>query len=127
MLDKYFRFLKPGGCILLDVHSINTFDEISEGATYEWNQLDHFWSSGEYFGFLNTFKYDAEKVTLDKYTIIEESRTRVIYNWLQHFSQTSLSREFIESGFLVKEFYSDVCGTPFSEDSPDMAVVAMKP
>ena len=127
MLDKYYRFLLPGGCLLLDAHSINTFNTITEKATYEWNQMDHFWSPNDYFGFLTTFKYDAEKVTLDKYTIVEENRTRVVYNWLQHFNRESLSREFVESGFWVEEFYSDVCGTPFSEDSPDMAIVAKKP
>ena len=71
-------------------------------------------------------KYDKEKVILDKYTIIEENRIRVVYNWLQYFSQDSLREEFEESGFEVAEFYSDVAGSAFSSDSPDMAVVARK-
>ena len=50
----------------------------------------------KYYGFLNTFKYNEEKITLDKYTIIEETRTRVIYNWLQYFNQDSLRKEFEE-------------------------------
>jgi hypothetical protein len=54
------------------------------------------------------------KTILVKYTIIEENRTRVFYNWLQHFSRESLKKEFEKGGFTADDFYSDVCGTPFS-------------
>ena len=126
ILDKFYRFLKPGGSVLLDVHSLNTFNAITEKAIYERNLMNHFWSPNDYFGFLTTYKYEAEKVTLDKYTIIEENRTRVYYNWLQYFSRESLKKEFEGGGFTVKDFYSDVCGTLFSENSQDMAIVAQK-
>jgi len=126
LLAKFYSFLKPGGSILLDVHSINTFNSKDEVALYEFNQLNGFWSSADYYGFLNTFKYAKEKVTLDKYTIIEKARHRVVYNWLQYFSKDSLREELSENGFEVKAFYSDVAGLAFSSDSPDMAVVASK-
>jgi SAM-dependent methyltransferase len=126
LLAKFYKFLKPGGSVLLDVHSLNTFNGRDEVATYERNQLDNFWSSGNYYGFLNTFKYNKEKVTLDKYTIIEKARTRVVYNWLQYFSQNSLREEFEENGLEAEEFYSDVAGSDFSQESPDIAIVAKK-
>lgn len=126
LLAKFYTFLKPGGSVLLDVHSLNVFNSREEVATYERNQLDNFWSADEYYGFLNTFKYDEEKVTLDKYTIIEATRTRVVYNWLQYFSQDSLRQEFEEQGFTVEEFYSDVAGQAFHAESADMAIVAKK-
>ena len=126
LLSKFHELLKPEGAVLLDVHSLNIFDSREEVATYEYNQLDHFWSSDDYYGFLNTFKYQKEKVTLDKYTIIEKARTRVVYNWLQYFSRDSLREELEGSGFKIEEFYSDVAGSAFSPESPDIAVVARK-
>jgi len=126
LLDKFRKFLKSGGSVLLDVHSLNTFDSREASATYEHNPLNKFWAPGDYYGFLNIFKYDKEKVTLDKYTIVEESRTRVVYNWLQYFSQESLREEFEENGFKAEEFYSDVAGAAISSDSPDIAIVAKK-
>jgi len=126
LLAKFHKFLKPGGSVLLDVHSLNTFNGREEVATYERNQLDNFWSSDDYYGFMNTFKYDKEKITLDKYTIIEETRTRVVYNWLQYFSQDSLREEFENNGFEAQEFYSDVAGSAFFPESPDIAIVAIK-
>jgi len=127
LLTKFFTFLKPGGSVLLDVYSMNMFDQKVESATYEFNQLNGFWSANDYYCFVNTFKYVEEKVTLDKYTIIEISRTRVVYNWLQYFSPETLKKEFVESGFAVEKIYSDVTGTPFSPDSTEFAVVATKP
>jgi len=126
LLSNFYTFLKPGGSVLLDVHSLNTFNSRDEVALYERNQLNNFWSPDNYYGFLNTFKYPKEKLTLDKYTIIEEARTRVIYNWLQYFSQDSLRKEFEENGFETEEFYSDVAGSTFSPESPDIAIVARK-
>lgn len=126
LLEKFHKFLKPEGSLLLDVHSLNTFNSRNEMISYEKNQLDGFWSPDDYYGFLNIFKYEKEKVSLDKYTIIEESRTRVIYNWLQYFSKESIQKEFKENGFIINEFYSDVAGTEYSSDSMDFAVIAKK-
>jgi SAM-dependent methyltransferase len=126
LLGKFYKFLKPGGSVLIDVHSLNTFNDSVETATYEFNQLDRFWSAEDYYGFLNKFKYEEEKVTLDKYTIIEKSRTRVVYNWLQYFNQDSIREEFEEIGFRIEELYSDVAGTSFSPESADIAVIAKK-
>jgi 2-polyprenyl-3-methyl-5-hydroxy-6-metoxy-1,4-benzoquinol methylase len=127
MLSKFFSLLKPGGSVLLDVYSLNNFDQKEESATYELNQLNSFWSPEDYYCFVNTFKYEEEKVTLDKYTIIEESRTRTVYNWLQHFSKESLQDEFEENGFKVEDFYSDVAGSSFDPETSEIAVVAKKP
>ena len=126
MLDKFYRFLDVGGSVLLDVYSLNAFDRREEASTYEYMQLDGFWSSGNYYGFLNTFKYDEEKVILDKYTIVEEARKKTVYNWLQYFSPESLRKEFEESGFNIEEYYSDVAGTVFSPESKEFAIVAKK-
>jgi SAM-dependent methyltransferase len=127
MLSKFHRILRPGGAVLLDVYSLRAFDQREEVATYEKNSLNGFWSQDDYFCFLSTFKYDEEKVVLDKYTIVEESRTRVVYNWLQHFSCESLGRELEEGGFEVEDYYSDVAGTPYDIESLEIAVVARKP
>ena len=126
MLSKFNSLLRPDGSVLLDVYSLNTFNQKEESATYELNQLNGFWSPEDYYCFVNTFKYEKEKVILDKYTIIEESRKRVVYNWLQCYSKDSLRDEFEENGFKVEELYSDVAGKAFISESTEIAVVAKK-
>lgn len=126
MLEKFHRFLGPSGSVLLDVYSLAAFDKQVEKAMFEPNLLNGFWSPGRYYGFLNTFKYEKEKLVLDKHTIIEAGRTRTVYNWFQHFSPEDLEREFGQCGFAVESLYSDVAGTPYSPASSEFAVVAKK-
>jgi len=126
ILSKYHKILKPRGSILLDVYSLSAFEQREEVATYEVNQLNGFWSPNKYYGFLNTFKYDEEKVILDKYTIIESERTRQVYNWLQYFAPEDLEREFVDAGFYVKGIYSDVAGNPYSRKTGEFAVIVNK-
>ena len=126
LLARFRGLLNADGAVLLDVYSLNAFDRREEASTYEYMQLDGVWSKEDYYGFLNTFKYDEEKVMLDKYTIIEKARTRTVYNWLQYFSPTTLRREFEENGFKIEGFYSDVAGKAFSSESDEIAVVARK-
>jgi hypothetical protein len=118
--------LEQGGSVLLDVYSLNAFDKRSETALYETNLLDGFWSPKKYYGFQNTFKYEKEKVILDKYTIVEAGRRRTIYNWLQYFSPDTLEKEFTECGFTIEEILSDVAGTPFDSRADEFAVIAKK-
>jgi SAM-dependent methyltransferase len=126
MLTKFHRFLEPAGAVLLDVYSLVAFGKRQERALYEANLLNGFWSPNRYYGFLNTFRYEKEKLVLDQYTIIEEGRSRTIYNWFQHFSPEDLAKELRECGFAVEGHYSDVAGRPFSPQSEEFAVVARK-
>lgn len=126
LLSKFHKILKPSGSVFLDVYSLSAFEQREEAATYEVNQLNGFWSPNKYYGFQNTFKYDEDKVVLDKYTIIEFEHTRQVYNWLQYFAPENLEGEFKEASFSVKEFYSDVAGSPYDRKSSEFAVIANK-
>lgn len=126
ILRKFHEILKAGGSVLLDVYSLSAFDQKEEVATYELNLLNGFWSPHKYYGFLNSFKYDKEKVSLDKYTIIESRHTRAVYNWLQYFTPEDLEREFMDAGFSVKGIYSDVAGTTYDPKASEFAAIATR-
>lgn len=126
LLNLFYEILEPDGSVLLDAYSLTAFGRREEKAIYEVNLLDGFWSPNKYYGFLNIFKYEKEKVVLDKYTIVEAERKRVVYNWLQYFSNESLKREFKECGFTVENFYLDVAGVAYDPQAEEFAVVARK-
>ena len=126
ILSKFHTLLDPNGFVLLDVYSLNAFDQREETAIYEKNLLNGFWSPNEYYGFLNTFKYEKEKVALDKYVLVEATRIRTVYNWLQYFSPEALKKEFVECGLAIENIYSDVAGTPFNSQENKFAVVAKR-
>jgi 2-polyprenyl-3-methyl-5-hydroxy-6-metoxy-1,4-benzoquinol methylase len=125
LLGKFKAILKPEGAILLDVYSLNAFEKKPESATYEKNQLFGFWSPNDYYAFVNTFKYEDEKVLLDKYTIIEANKPlRIVYNWLQHFSFDALQAEFKQNGLVIRERLANVAGGAFSPGHDEFAVIA---
>ena len=104
----------------------NSYNWLPDFIVSEHLHLDGFWSPNDYYAFLNIYKYEDEKVILDKYTIIEEKKTWQVYNWLQYYSLESLKKEFEENGFRIVEHYSDVSGNPIKSDATQMAVVAEK-
>jgi len=127
LLENFKAILKPDGAILMDVYSLNAFEKKSESATYEKNQLFGFWSPNDYYAFVNTFKYEDEKVLLDKYTIIEADQpTRIVYNWLQYFSFDSLQAEFNQNGLVISERLANVAGGEFKPKHDEFAVIAGK-
>lgn len=127
LLNTFHTLLKDDGCILLDVYSLHGFAARTEIASYEHNHMNGFWSKNDYYCFFNIFKYDDEKVTLDKYTIIEENTSNTtVYNWLQYFSQTALTNELNACGFDIQAFFDDVSGTPYSGTHTEFAIVAVK-
>ena len=127
LLGKFFRYLKPGGSVLLDVYSIAAFESRQETGGYEVSPLDGFWSPYRYYEFLNTFKYPPERVVLDKYTIIEADRVRTIYNWFQYFDPEGIEKEFSAAGLEIRGFYADVAGSAFNAELSEFALVAEKP
>ena len=85
-----------------------------------------FWSRKDYYGFLNTFKYEDEKVVLDKYTIVEEESFRVVYNWLQYFGEDTLLKELEAADFKIQSIFDDVAGSDYSGNNTEIAVIATK-
>jgi cyclopropane fatty-acyl-phospholipid synthase-like methyltransferase len=126
LLGIFRSILQPGGRIVMDVHSVAYFDRLVESASYARSLQAGFWSSEPYYGFLNTFKYEAEKVTLDQYTLVSPTWTKRVYNWLQCFSVENLTAEFREAGLEVVEVYADVAGKPYEAEADEFAVVATR-
>ena len=127
LLTKFYSFLEPGGAVLLDVGSLPAYAEREESVNFAPGLMEGFWSADPYFGFLNTFKYDAEHVVLDKYTIVEAKRSRTIYNWFQYFDRGGLAQEFSTAGFEVEAILGDVAGADYDPNGLELAVIAQKP
>jgi 2-polyprenyl-3-methyl-5-hydroxy-6-metoxy-1,4-benzoquinol methylase len=126
LLDTFHKLLLPDGRVLLDVYSLSAFSKREEVAAFSVNHGGGFWSPNKYYEFKNAFKYEHEKVFLEKYTVVELNRTRTIYNWLQHFDRDSLQDEFLKSGLEISAFYADAAGRPFDPHADEFAVVAKR-
>jgi SAM-dependent methyltransferase len=127
LLEQVRTMLKPGGHFVFDVYSLVAFDAKRESARYAPMLQDGFWSPNPYFGFLNTFKYDTSKVSLDKYEIVEEHGASTYYNWLQHFDLPMLTAEVEASGLAPLQVLGDLAGAAYDPSAWEFAVVVGKP
>jgi SAM-dependent methyltransferase len=122
LLERVFHLLRPGGTFLIDVYSLAAFETWEEQVAYGEGLMDGFWSPRPYYGFLGTFRYEAEKVVLEKYTIVEETAVREYLNWFQHFDVASLTAEVEVAGLRVAAVHGDVAGGTYEESAPEFAV-----
>lgn len=131
LLRKFYTLLDDDGAILLDVSSLSKFAEKNEkevsfaSASFPSTWLN-FWSPEYHYLFTSCFKYDAECLTLDKYTVVESGRIREVFIWIQYYTLQSLRAEFEANGFEIVEHYADFSGKEYQLDSPGIAVIAKK-
>ncbi|MFD4401509.1 SAM-dependent methyltransferase [Nocardia sp. NPDC058499] len=118
------QHLAPGGAFLFDVDAVPAFDAVEEKAVYSPSLMDGFWSARPYFGFLNTFRYETERVSLDKYEIVEETQTKKYFNWIQFFTPEQLTAELGEAGLALVEITGDVAGASYHPAAPQFAAVS---
>lgn len=113
------------GAFLFDVDSVAAFAAVREEASYARSLMDGFWSSHPYFGFRNVFRYEDERVSLEKYEIVEADGRRTYCNWVQHFDPDSLAAELRAGGFRLDELLGDVAGGPYRAEASQFAAVAV--
>ncbi len=118
--------LADGGAMFLDVPSVNYFESVVEATAIDHSPYAGFWSPEVHFVVKATHRYEEERVTLDKYTIIEPNRTREIYNWLQSFTPDSLERELAEAGLETIELLGDAAGAPHDPEASQFATVVRR-
>lgn len=126
LLKKFYDYLEDDGKILLDVSSYVQYNAREESCTFEYSEKDGFWSKDPYYVFHNHFKYENEHLFLDKFTIIEESRIRENYNWMQCYTLETITKEFEQNGLQVIEHYSNVAGEKPNASATEIAIIAEK-
>jgi len=123
LLANVRRLLKPGGAFLFDVYSLALFETWEESVAFGPEMMDGFWSANPYHGFLNTFVYEAEKLVLEKYVIVEESGSAEYLNWFQHYDPDMLKAELAAAGLAIDSQLGDVAGAGYDVTLPEFAVV----
>jgi SAM-dependent methyltransferase len=124
LLRTVRRHLDPGGSFVFDVDAESAFAAVREQAAYTQTLKDGFWSDRPHFCFHNTYRYDHERVSLDKYVIVEAERRRTFYNWVRYFSPDELAAELRDAGFADIEIVGDLTGARYDADSQRFAAIA---
>lgn len=122
LLRTVREHLAPGGSFVFDVDSAAAYAGVREQGSYAPSLMDGFWSDQPYFGFHNTFRYDRERVSLEKFEIVEAERTRVFFNWVRYFTPDELSAELADAGLTGVRVLGDLTGAPYDDRAPHFTV-----
>ncbi len=126
LLKRVYRALKPGGFFLLDVFTPQYITQSKETTSWELNPNGGFWSAKPYITLNATYNYDKTAV-LTKFTVIEKSCVRDFNIWNCLFSKQSLLDEISAAGFSAEDFWNDVAGAPYHDNSQVLCVLMRKP
>ncbi|HGM1140240.1 class I SAM-dependent methyltransferase [Clostridioides difficile] len=125
LMEKIYDSLKPGGKLILDVFTINKYNNFEEIKYWEINEDGGFWSNEKYMCLQDNCKYNDYN-TLEQTLVITEKDENVFYVWNHYFSKASFLLEVENIGFKSVEFFSNVKGEAYSDDSMTMGLVLQK-
>ena len=126
LLQNVKRALKPGGYFVLDVSTREVRRKL--GQKNGWYVVESgFWKPGPHLVLDQGFDYPDQSLYLDQSIVITAGGELSVYrNWFQDFDQASISSEILRAGLRVESLWNDLQGTPFSERSDWIGVVAQK-
>lgn len=126
LLGNVRRALKPGGHFVLDVTTPTHRQKF--GSRNGWYAVETgFWKPGRHLVLEEGFDYPDQSIFLDQAIVIEENGKVSVYrNWFQDFTRKTITAELEEGGFVVQGVWNDLIGTPFTEDTDWIGIVAKK-
>lgn len=126
LLGNVRRALKPGGHFVLDVTTRALRKRI--GNRNAWYAVDSgFWKPGPHLALEEGFDYPEQDIYLDQVIVVEEDERVSVYRmWFQDYSAESITSELEQAGFAVQGVWNDLCGTPYTEDTEWIGVIAQK-
>lgn len=125
IMEKVYSHLKAGGKFLLDVFSVEKYNDFKEAQWWENCEKNGFWCKEKYIGIYGCYKY-PDNVTLEQNAIITEESANVYYIWNTYFDKDKICKEAEEVGFKVKGVFGDVAGGEYSDGSPTIAILLEK-
>lgn len=127
LLGNVQRALKPGGYFVFDVTTPTHRQK--NGNKNGWYAAETgFWKPGPHLVLEEGFTYPEQSIFLDQYIVIEASSEISVYrNWYQDFSRETITAELEQADFVVQNVWNDLLGTPFTEDTEWIGLVAQKP
>ncbi|MGX9757010.1 class I SAM-dependent methyltransferase [Clostridioides difficile] len=125
LMENIYKSLKHGGKLILDVFTVNKYNDFKEARTWEINENGGFWSNKRYVCLQDNCKY-SDYNTLEQTLVITEENENVFYIWNKYFSKESFFAEVKDIGFKSIEVFNNVKGETYSDDSMTMCIVLQK-
>lgn len=125
LLKKVYQALKHGGKFIFDVFTPKQYEGITENNNWYFSERGGFWRPHDYLCLNSHYIYE-NNIHLDQHVIVEEDKVEVIRVWDHCFTRETIEIELKKAGFEKCQFYSDVTGAPYDEETKTMCMVAQK-
>lgn len=125
LLNRIHQALKPGGLFVLDVFTPTWLMKHKENTSWEVVGQGGFWSPNPHICLNAEYLY-GENIHLQRHIILENKNVRCFNIWNTCFTKQSLSDELAACGFTHTNYFSDVTGTAYTEDSETLCVLVKK-
>jgi len=126
LLRKISTSLKPGGFFVFDVDTPHHHNSITESKSWSF-QKTGFWRPAQHLVLSEALKYPKTDVLLNQYTIIDSNYSLGVYRiWDHAYSIKSISRLLDKNDFADLEFYGDLAGEEYREDSKTLGIIARR-
>ncbi|WP_421726341.1 class I SAM-dependent methyltransferase [Bauldia sp.] len=126
LLTRMRDMLNLEGHIVFDVVGMGAFEKVQEHTSIEERAMDGFWAEGDYVTVKRVFVYPSEKITLDRYLIVEPDQHWDIFNWLQYFTPESIGRELNAADLAIDLLAGDLTGRPLVPDGDALGIIASR-
>ncbi|GAK52220.1 hypothetical protein U14_03471 [Candidatus Moduliflexus flocculans] len=126
LLRNIHRALKEGGRFVLDVSTRHLRARC--GARADWKVMNSgFWRPGQHLVLTQGFDYPELSLYLDQYIVVESDGRMTVYrNWFQDYTRETITAELAQNGFVVQSAWSDLTGSPYSDEADWIGIIAQK-
>jgi SAM-dependent methyltransferase len=126
LLGHVRRALKPGGHFVFDVTT--RAHRQRHGNRNGWYAVETgFWKAAPHLVLEEGFDYPEPSIFLDQAIVIEEDGKVSVYrNWFQDYSLATITAEVEAAGFAVQGAWNDLLGTPLTEDTKWIGLIAQR-
>jgi SAM-dependent methyltransferase len=128
LLKRIYLALKPGGVFVFDVFTKKYALEYEQESDWFVTLNDGFWSPKPHLVLTKRFHYAKDSIVLNQYTIISaDGSARICRIWHHYYTRPSITRLLKEHGFEIAGVFADLEGTPFSNGTDWIGIVAKRP
>lgn len=126
LLHKIYNNLNSGGKFVFDVFTPKKYKNHIDSRAWD-SYKSGFWRPGPHVCLNSSYWYPDEKVHLQQTIVLEDDKDIQVYNlWDQTYTIDEISSVLSHVGFEKFEFYSDVTGREYEEESEILTVIAQK-
>lgn len=126
IFERVRGWLTAGGVFLFDV--AGPAHRAGSEHRRDWGVADDgFWAPEPHAWLTRTIHYPEQSLYLDEHVVATATGLRVYRVWERCFTPESIRAELATAGLAVQALYSDLCGSPHTESSAVLGVLAGLP